>query len=145
MRIWSILLIKSDLKWCIHLSRSLFFIFQKIGLLSYVKKRHVIHTLIYIQDTTVLLPLAIQIESYLSFYKYLPVNLSPFTCAYYLQFLCYHRMHQYDNRDHALQQLIELVNNKEQCGEPYTSWIIAGHCLLLAGRTVQARHMFYRS
>ena len=24
MRIWSILLIKSDLKWCIHLSRSLF-------------------------------------------------------------------------------------------------------------------------
>ena len=25
MRIWSILLIKSDLKWCIHLSRSLFF------------------------------------------------------------------------------------------------------------------------
>ena len=27
MRIWSILLIISDLKWCIHLSRSLFFIF----------------------------------------------------------------------------------------------------------------------
>ena len=27
MRIWSILLIQSDLKWCIHLSRSLFFIF----------------------------------------------------------------------------------------------------------------------
>ena len=26
MRIWSILLIKSDLKWCIHLSTSLFFI-----------------------------------------------------------------------------------------------------------------------
>ena len=24
MRIWSILLIKSDLKWCIHLSKSLF-------------------------------------------------------------------------------------------------------------------------
>ena len=24
MRIWSILLIKSDLKWCLHLSRSLF-------------------------------------------------------------------------------------------------------------------------
>ena len=28
LRIWSILLIKSYLKWCIHLSRSLFFIFQ---------------------------------------------------------------------------------------------------------------------
>ena len=27
MRIWSILFIKCDLKWCIHLSRSLFFIF----------------------------------------------------------------------------------------------------------------------
>ena len=31
MRIWSILLIKSDLKWCIHLSRSLFFEFQLLG------------------------------------------------------------------------------------------------------------------
>ena len=30
MRIWSILLIKSDLKWCIHLSISLF-IFQLLG------------------------------------------------------------------------------------------------------------------
>ena len=28
MRIWSILLIKSDLKWCIHLSRSLFLYFS---------------------------------------------------------------------------------------------------------------------
>ena len=28
MRIWSILLIKSDLKWCIHLSRSLFLYFK---------------------------------------------------------------------------------------------------------------------
>ena len=31
MRIWSISLIKSDLKWCIHLSRSLFFKFQLLG------------------------------------------------------------------------------------------------------------------
>ena len=30
MRIWSILLIKSDLKWCIHLSRSLF-LYYKVG------------------------------------------------------------------------------------------------------------------
>ena len=29
--IWSILLIKSGFKWCINLSRSLFFIFQLIG------------------------------------------------------------------------------------------------------------------
>ena len=31
MRIWSILLIKSVQKWCMHLSRSLFFIFQLLG------------------------------------------------------------------------------------------------------------------
>ena len=30
MRIWSILLIKSNLKWCIHLSRSLFLYNKKI-------------------------------------------------------------------------------------------------------------------
>ena len=30
MRIWSILLIKSDLKWCIHLSRSLYLYLYKI-------------------------------------------------------------------------------------------------------------------
>ena len=28
MRIWSILLIKSDLKWCIHLSRSLYIVYK---------------------------------------------------------------------------------------------------------------------
>ena len=32
MRIWSILLIKSDLKWCIHLSRSLFLYFNFISM-----------------------------------------------------------------------------------------------------------------
>ena len=31
MRIWSILLIKSDLKWCIHLSRSLFSYWSRVG------------------------------------------------------------------------------------------------------------------
>ena len=30
MRIWSIWLIKSDLKWCIHLSRSLFVYFNYV-------------------------------------------------------------------------------------------------------------------
>ena len=29
VRLWSILLIKSDLKWCIHLSRSLFLYFKE--------------------------------------------------------------------------------------------------------------------
>ena len=86
-----------------------------------------------------MVPLAIQIEIYFS--GDFPVQLSPFTCAYYLQFLCYHKMQQYDNRDRALQQLIEVMFNKEQCGGPCTSLSIAGHCLLLAGRRVQARAM----
>ena len=31
MRVWSTLIIKSDLKWCIHLRRCLFFIFHLLG------------------------------------------------------------------------------------------------------------------
>ena len=95
----------------------------------------------FMENMTDVVPLAIQIEIYFSG----DVELSPFTCTYYLQFLCYHMMQQYDNRDRALQQLIEVANNREQRGVPWTSWNIAGHCLLLAGRRVQARDMFYRS
>ena len=95
------------------------------------------------KDMTDVVPLAIQIEIYFGGDK--PVKLSPFTCAYYLQFLCYHRMQQYDNRDRTLQQLIEIVLNIGQCGKPWTSWSIAGHCLLLAGRRVQAQVMLYGS
>ena len=40
MRIWSILLIKSDFKWCIHLSRSLFFESVYIGPPSSVVLNH---------------------------------------------------------------------------------------------------------
>ena len=78
----------------------------------------------FMENITDAVPLAIQIEIYFSGDI---VQLSPFTCAYYLQFLCYHRMQQYDNRDRALQQLIEVVFNREQCGKPWTSWSIAGH------------------
>ena len=88
-------------------------------------------------------PLAIQVE--LNFSPTGMIFLSPFTCAYYIQFLCYHRMQQYDNRDRALQQLIDVVNNIEQCGDPWISLNIAGHCLLLAGRREQARDKFYMS
>ena len=89
-------------------------------------------------------PLAIQIE--LNFSPTKSIALSPFTCAYYLQFLCYHRMQQYDNRDRALQQLIEVANNREQWGiSPWISLNIEGHCLLLTGRTTQARDVFNRS
>ena len=102
--------------------------------------------LILTQDMTDIVPLALQIELYFTGKIVNTVWLSPFTCAYYLKFLCYHRMQQYDNRDHALQQLVEMLNNTEQCGNrPYNSYNITGHCLLLAGRRVQARDMFNMS
>ena len=89
-----------------------------------------------------LIPVGIKIELY---FANPVVFLSPFTCAYYLQFLCYHEMRQYDRRDRALQQLIDVANNPRQCGMPHTTFNIAGHCLLLAGKQDQAHDMFYRS
>ena len=100
--------------------------------------------LIVTQDMIDMLPLAIQIELICSCSLF-SVHLSPFTCTYYVQFLCYHRMQQYDNRDRALQQLIEVASNTEQYGFPWFSLNIAGHCLLLIGRPDQARDMFYKS
>ena len=74
------------------------------------------------------------------------VYLSPFVSAYYLMFLNYHALHQYENRNRALTQLIETVNNPEQCGSfRYHSYNIAGHCLLYMGLYEQARDMFIRS
>ena len=74
------------------------------------------------------------------------VHLSPFVCAYYLMFLIYHALRQYENRDRALWQLIEAVHNREQCGRlRYHSYNIAGHCLLYMGLYEQARDMFTRS
>ena len=94
------------------------------------------------QDMTDFVPLAIQIELY--FLSLVPlIALSPFTCAYYLQFMCYHQTQQYQNRDRALQQLVEVAYNRDQSGNfPWHSFNIAGHCLLLAGRTAQAQDMF---
>ena len=59
-------------------------------------------------------PTAIQIELTNCDEEY-GVHLSPFVCAYYLMFLNYHALRQYENRDRALCQLIETVNNPEQC------------------------------
>ena len=109
-------------------------------------KKAWIADLIFIKDMTVILPLGIHIELCLLDIPYLPIALSPFTCAYYLMFLCYHGLGQYDNRDRALQQLIEVVNNREQCGEyRHRSYNIAGHCLLITGERDRARDMFNRS
>ena len=71
------------------------------------------------------------------------IRVSPFVFAYYLMFLCHHELHQYDDRDRALHLLVDTVSNPEQSGALfYHSFNIAGHCLLLAGRTDRAREMF---
>ena len=70
------------------------------------------------------------------------VHVSPFVFAYYLMFLCHHELHRYHDRDRALRLLVDTVYNPEQRGLPYHPLNIAGHCLLLAGRTDRAREMF---
>ena len=99
------------------------------------------------KDMAHVMPLAIQIEILFHDHVHIPLMpLSPYVCAYYLMFLCYHELHQYDNRDRALCQLVDVANNGRQSG-PYTyrSWNITGHCLFLAGDTTQAREFFIRS
>ena len=82
---------------------------------------------------------AVRVE--LSVCDYFGVRVSPFIFAYYLMFLCHHKLHQYDDRDRALRLLLDTVNNPEQNG-PYRAFNIAGHCLLLAGQRDRAREMF---
>ena len=95
------------------------------------------------KDTS--LPLAIRIELY---FHRVSVRLSPFTCAYYLQFLCYFDLHQYENRDRALEQLVDFEKTAAERvtdGESFSDLNIAGHCLLLAGKIAESRDMFYLS
>ena len=74
------------------------------------------------------------------------VDISPFIYAYYLMFLCYHGLGQYDNRDRALRQLVDTANDTERCGVAlHHSYNIAGHCLLMAGNVDMARDMFLES
>ena len=71
------------------------------------------------------------------------VNISPFTYANYLMFLCYHGLGQYDNRDRALRQLVDTVNDRERrCVCIEHSYNITGHCMLMAGNVDMARIMF---
>ena len=98
------------------------------------------------QHSTSIVPAAVQMELIHS-----PdgaINISPFTVAYYLQFLCYHGLRRYDNRDRALRQLVEVVDNSEQYGDNsirHRSYNIAGHCLWFVGHTARARELFLRS
>ena len=101
--------------------------------------------LFFLGDSYEKMPLAIQVE--LRFCDaYIGVFVSPFTLAYYLMFLCYHELHQYEERDNALRLLVDVVNSPEQYGDlRYRSYNIAGHCLLLAGKRDIARDMFINS
>ena len=92
-----------------------------------------------------MVPTAIQIEL-IHCDKNKGVTLSPFVCAYYLLFLNYCGLCQYDNRDRALRQLSNVIINREQWGLYLNHTCnIAGHCLLSVGETEQARDMFMLS
>ena len=92
------------------------------------------------------LPLAIQVEIRFSDDSSKGVKISPFTCAHYLMFLCYHELRRYEERDNALRLLIDTIDSLEQLeNRRYHSFNITGHCLLLAGHTFHACVMFVRS
>ena len=91
-----------------------------------------------------ILPLAIQIEIRFADHS---VDISPFTVSYYLMFLCYHELCQYENRDCALDQLVNIVKDRspyrrEHNASKRHSLNITGHCLLMAGETHRARDVF---
>ena len=74
------------------------------------------------------------------------VFISPFIYVYCLMFLCYHGLRQYDNRDRALRQLVDTINDRERCGAYIQhSFNIAGHCMLMAGNVDMARDIFLKS
>ena len=91
------------------------------------------------------MPRAIQIELYYCDPS-IGIFISPFTYAYYLMFLCYHGLRQYDNRDRTLRQLVDTITDKERCSHiTHTSYNVAGHCLLIAGQPEVARVLFLQS
>ena len=58
----------------------------------------------------------------------LGIEISPFTYAHYLIFMCFHGLGQYDDRGRALRQLVDIANDRERCSVcRYHSFNIAGH------------------
>ena len=98
-----------------------------------------------IQEDFYFMPRAIQIELLHSDPK-IGVTISQFVYAYYLMFLCYHGLGQYDNRDRALRQLVETASDRGRCSVvKHHSYNIASHCLLLGGHVEMARGLFLAS
>ena len=90
-------------------------------------------------------PRAVQIELY-NCDPDVGIYVSPFTYAYYLMFLCYHELGQYENRERALRFLLGSVYNDERCcAYRSISFNIAGHCMLMAGYIAMARILFIQS
>ena len=102
---------------------------------------------IVIENTMSILPAALQIELIHKAPGKL-LSISPFVCAYFLMFLCYHGLRQYDNRDRSLRQLIDTAEDTNQFGckcIQHHAYNITGHCLLLVGQTTRAREIFLKS
>ena len=96
------------------------------------------------QEDFEFVPRAIQIEQ-LHCDPHVGVSISPFVYAYYLMFLGYHGLSQYDNRDRALRQLVDIANDPLRRGRIYHSYNITGHCLLITGHTEMAKDLFLKS
>ena len=64
---------------------------------SKIEKRAWIFDVALCKDDIHVMPAAIQMEL-IHYRPDINLNISPFTLAYYLQFLCYHGLQQYDNR-----------------------------------------------
>ena len=91
------------------------------------------------------LPLAIQIELYFCHEIHRRVRISPFSCMYYLMFLCYHELKQYRNRNQVLRELENVARDYSKTGNiinRHHAYNIAGHCLLIAEKKRRAREMF---
>ena len=104
-----------------------------------------LNDLLFVKHTADNLPLGIQIELYFCD-SHVGVWLSPYVCAYYIMFLCYHGLGDYEGRKRALRKLVEVVNDIVQCGI-YVShaYNIAGHCMLMVGDVSGAYALFNAS
>ena len=109
-------------------------------------RRALIFDFCVLKNVMSIVPIALQMELVYSPDKL--IYISPFAVAYYLQFLCYHGLGKYRNRDFALLQLVGVVDNPEQYGDSsirHRAYNIAGLCLWFVGEAARALEMFRKS
>ena len=77
----------------------------------------------------------------------LGISVSPFIYAYYLMFVCFNELGEYDKRHKTLYQLMNIANHKECCSRrlAHAEYNILGHCLLVSGYKEIARATFMKS